>query len=76
MSRSPNPQLVPGQPRPRETISNARGRPRTKNPDSEVQQPADDEYFERETYDEEGESNQPAEQFEHHAHGKEAQHGE
>ena len=50
-------QLVPSKSGPSEFLAKARRRPRAKNSDPEVQESADDDYLERESDDEEGESN-------------------
>src|ERR1700674_2012649 len=70
------PRLVPRQPGPREFLSKSSRRPRRKDANTEVQQPADNEYLERERYQPKSQANNSAEQVEHHAYGKEAQHGE
>jgi hypothetical protein len=53
--------LVSRQPRPRELISESRGRAGTQNANTEVQQPANDEYLERDGYEPESKSDKPAE---------------
>lgn len=67
--------LVTCEARPREFLSESSSRPRREDANTQVQHSADNEYLDREGDQPESQTNDAAEQIEHHAYGKEAQHG-
>src|SRR3979411_1821582 len=68
-------ELVSSEPGARKFLSKPSSGPRREDTNPEVQHSADNEYLDRERHQPESQTNDAAEQVEHHAYGKEAQHG-